>query len=108
MTALALGAAAAAGRRARPKPWPAGPDLAGTRLDINATGEVDPGPRPGDHFGRGSDASADRDRAIEENAARMERVRAALKRAGIADRDIQTQSISLNPEYHYEENQPPR
>ena len=37
----------------------------------------------------------------------MERVRAALKRAGIADKDIQTSSISLNPEYRYVENQPP-
>ena len=33
----------------------------------------------------------------------MERVRAALKRAGIADRDIQTSTISLNPEYRYDE-----
>ena len=39
--------------------------------------------------------------------ARMERVRAALKRAGIADRDIQTSSINLNPDYRYDENQPP-
>ena len=46
--------------------------------------------------------------AISENAARMERVRAALKRAGIADRDIQTSNISLNPEYRYQENQPPQ
>jgi uncharacterized protein YggE len=37
----------------------------------------------------------------------MERVRAALKRAGIADRDIQTSSINLNPDYRYENNQPP-
>jgi hypothetical protein len=37
----------------------------------------------------------------------MKRVRAALKRAGIADRDIQTSSISLNPDYRYENNQPP-
>lgn len=38
----------------------------------------------------------------------MEQVLAALRRAGIADRDIQTSSISLNPEYRYEENQPPQ
>jgi copper chaperone CopZ len=35
-------------------------------------------------------------------------VRAALKRAGIQDRDIQTGSISLNPEYNYQQNQPPK
>jgi uncharacterized protein YggE len=38
----------------------------------------------------------------------MERVRAALRRAGIAERDIQTANINLNPEYRYVENQPPR
>ena len=38
----------------------------------------------------------------------MDRVRAALKRAGIADRDIQTSNISLNPEYRYAENQSPK
>ena len=38
----------------------------------------------------------------------MERVRAALKRAGIEDRDIQTSSINLNPEYRYDQNRPPR
>ncbi len=45
--------------------------------------------------------------AIRQNAARMERVRAALRRAGIAERDIQTSAISLQPEYRYAENQPP-
>jgi len=35
-------------------------------------------------------------------------VRAALKRAGIADRDIQTSNVSLNPDYRYAENQPPQ
>ena len=37
----------------------------------------------------------------------MARVRAALKRAGIADKDIQTSSFNLNPEYRYDENQSP-
>ena len=39
--------------------------------------------------------------------ARMDAVRAALRRAGIADRDIQTSTISLQPDYRYAENQPP-
>jgi len=38
----------------------------------------------------------------------MDRVIAALKRAGIEDRDIQTSSISLNPEYRYPDNQSPQ
>jgi uncharacterized protein YggE len=53
---------------------------------------------------RAQNASA----AIQENANQMERVRAALKRAGIADRDIQTSNLSLNPEYRYIENQSPQ
>ena len=37
--------------------------------------------------------------ALRTNAADMNRVIAALKRAGIADRDIQTSNLSLNPVY---------
>ena len=46
--------------------------------------------------------------AMQENARRMERVIAALRAAGVADRDIQTSNLSLNAEYHHEDNQPPR
>ena len=38
----------------------------------------------------------------------MNRVLAAIKAAGVADKDVQTSGISLNPQYRYEENQPPR
>ena len=38
----------------------------------------------------------------------MQRVLAALKHAGVADRDIQTSNVSLNPEYRYPENQSPQ
>ena len=38
----------------------------------------------------------------------MDRVVAALKRAGVEDRDIQTSNINLNPEYTYANNQPPK
>lgn len=37
--------------------------------------------------------------AIADNSRRMDQVVAALKRAGIADRDIQTSAINLNPVY---------
>ena len=33
---------------------------------------------------------------------------AALKRAGVAERDIQTSSVALSPEYRYQDNQPPQ
>lgn len=37
--------------------------------------------------------------ALADNSRKMDRVIAALKRAGIAERDIQTQAISLQPRY---------
>jgi len=39
--------------------------------------------------------------AIRANAERMDAVVAALKRAGVADRDIQTASLNLQPQYYY-------
>jgi uncharacterized protein YggE len=81
--------------------------LAGTRLDISATGEVSTVPDLAIISAGVQTLQPSATAAIEENAGRMERVRAALKRAGIADKDIQTSSISLNPDYRYGENQPP-
>ncbi len=45
--------------------------------------------------------------AMAQNSARMAAVLAALRGAGIAERDLQTASISLAPQYRYENNQPP-
>ncbi|MBA3666354.1 MAG: SIMPL domain-containing protein [Sphingomonas sp.] len=106
LTALALGAAmvpAAAMAQAGANI----PVLSGTRLDINATGEVTRVPDLAIISAGVQTLKPTATGAIEENATRMERVRAALKRAGIADKDIQTSSINLNPEYRYVENQPP-
>ncbi len=44
--------------------------------------------------------------ALAANAADMNRVIAALKRAGIADRDIQTSNLSLNPIYQQQRSLP--
>ncbi len=45
--------------------------------------------------------------ALSDNAQRMARVLAAVKRAGIADRDIQTATVQLQPQYRYGDNVPP-
>ena len=82
--------------------------ISGTRLDVSATGEVSRVPDIAIISAGVMTRSASATAAISENAARMERVRAALKSAGIPDRDIQTSNISLNPEYRYQENQPPQ
>lgn len=45
--------------------------------------------------------------AMRENAERMTAVVAAVRKAGLAERDIQTTGISLQPQYRYENNTPP-
>lgn len=82
--------------------------LAGTRLDINATGSVTRVPDVAVISAGVTTRSATAGGAIRDAAARMARVRAELKRAGVADRDIQTSNISLNPDYVYADDQPPR
>lgn len=82
--------------------------IAGTRLDVSATGEVSRVPDIAIVSAGVVTRSTSASGAIQENAERMERVRAALRRAGLAERDIQTSNISLNPEYRYGENQPPQ
>jgi uncharacterized protein YggE len=104
LAAAVLAAPAAASAQAMAVVQP----LAGTRLDVSATGEVTRVPDVAvistGVVTRASTATA----AIQQNAARMERVRAALRRAGIEDKDIQTSSINLNPDYVYVERQPPK
>jgi uncharacterized protein YggE len=46
--------------------------------------------------------------AIRRNAEQMSRVMAALQAMGIADTDVQTSGVSLNPDYQYLANRPPR
>lgn len=46
--------------------------------------------------------------AVSQNTTKMNGVMAALKRVGIADRDIQTANLSVNPQYQYGENRPPK
>jgi uncharacterized protein len=96
-----LGFALAAPLRADP------PALAGTRLDINASGEVTRVPdvatlSAGVVTQAGSAAAA-----MADNARRMAAATAALRKAGIADKDIRTATLSLQPQYRYADNQPP-
>ncbi|HEY4560663.1 MAG TPA: SIMPL domain-containing protein [Lysobacter sp.] len=51
--------------------------------------------------------AADANAAMRENAAQMAKVVAAIRAAGVAERDVQTAGVNLNPQYRYAENQPP-
>ena len=100
--ALLLAAVPAAAQTGEVRP------ISGTRLDVVAAGEVT---RVPDLVRINAGVVTQAPTAVEairQNAARMEAVRAALRAAGIADRDIQTSSVSLNPTYRYAENQPPQ
>ncbi len=79
-----------------------------TSLNISATGEVKAAPdMAGISLGVQSQAPTAAE-AMSQNAARMTRIVAALKRAGAADKDIQTQGLNLSAQYAYEQNVPPR
>jgi len=82
--------------------------IAGTRLDVNASGEVTRVPDLAIISAGVVTKAATAGSALQQAANRMQRVRAALKAAGIEERDIQTSNISLNPEYRYVNNQPPQ
>ena len=51
--------------------------------------------------------AADANAAMRANAVQMDKVMAAIKAAGIGERDVQTSGINLNPQYKYVENAPP-
>ena len=81
--------------------------IIGTQLDLSATGIVRRTPDVAT-IGAGV-VTQDRDAgsAMTANATRMTQVVSALRRAGVADRDIQTASLTLQPQYRYADNQPP-
>ncbi len=107
VVALMLGAAASPAAAQAPQSM-IGQTIDGTRLDINATGEVTRVPDVAVISAGVVSRSATASGALQETAARMQRVLSALKSAGVAERDIQTNNVSLNPEYRYENNQPPQ
>ena len=81
--------------------------IEGTTLDINAEGRTTRVPdvaviRAG-VVTQAPTAAA----ALADNSARMARVLAAIRRAGLAERDLQTSNVGLSPQYKYADNQPP-
>jgi uncharacterized protein len=83
------------------------PQISGTRLDVTARGDVRRVPDVAIISAGVVTQAADAATAMRDNAARMARVIAALKKAGVADRDVSTSSINLSPQYRYVENQTP-
>lgn len=79
-----------------------------TTITLNGHGAVDHEPDIA-HISVGVSIDAETaSSAMTQQAARMTGVFNAVKAAGIAERDMQTSSLSLNPTYSYPEKLPPR
>jgi uncharacterized protein len=81
--------------------------ITGTRLELSARGESHVVPDIAIISAGVVTQSPDAATAMRDNAARIARVMAALKKAGLADKDVQTQSVSLSPQYRYANNEVP-
>lgn len=77
-------------------------------LSINAEGKVDRAPDVADMSAGVVTTAPTATEAMRLNANRMAGVIAALKRAGIADRDVQTSGLNLQPQYRYAQNEEPK
>src|SRR5688500_8753486 len=78
----------------------------GTRLDVVASGEVSRVPDIVRINAGVMTQAPTASEAIRANAEQMRTMRAALRQAGVAERDIQTSSINLQPQWRHVENQP--
>ncbi|MBV8972614.1 MAG: SIMPL domain-containing protein [Sphingomonadaceae bacterium] len=96
LPALLLVAAPVSAEEARP-----------TTLTIVAEGHFDRAPDVAELSGGVVTQAPTAAAALAENARRMTDVVAAVRRAGVAERDIQTSGLSLQPQYRYGDNHPP-
>ena len=81
--------------------------VTGTRLDVVATGEVQRVPDIVRINAGVMTQAPTASEAIRANAEQMRTMRAALRRAGVEERDIQTSSINLQPQWRHNENRAP-
>jgi uncharacterized protein YggE len=77
-------------------------------LNLSAFGEVRTAPDMATISLGVTTQGATADEAMRTNATRMNQVVAALKGRGVAERDIQTSGLNLNPQYAYNQGEAPR
>lgn len=108
LAALVLAGSAAAASAQTTTPVVADSMFRATTLNLSAFGESTVAPDKATiTLGVQTDAPT-AEQAVRDNATKMTRVIEALKRGGLSDREIQTSSLNLNPQYVYQENLPPR
>lgn len=94
--ALAVPAAALAQAPAQP-----GAATDGTLLSVSATGEARRVPDVATLSAGVVTRAADANAALRANAAQMNRLMEAVRKAGIAERDIQTSDLGVSPQYDH-------
>jgi uncharacterized protein YggE len=102
----------AAGAMAQPAPMSHGPMAEGmhhmgTMLTVTAEGRSTRVPDVAEVSGGVVTTAPTAAAAMRENADKMNAVVDAVRKAGVADRDIQTTGLSLSPQYRYVNNAPP-
>ena len=105
-TCIALGTSTTACAQSRTSPDIAVPADA-TLLSVSASADVQHAPDVAGISAGVVTQAADANAAMRANAGKMQKVMAAIHAAGIADKDIRTSGINLNPQYRYADNQPP-
>ncbi len=77
-------------------------------LSVSAEGKVERTPDVADLSAGVVTTAATATEAMRLNATKMTAVVASLKRSGLADRDIQTSGLNLQPQYRYVQNEEPK
>jgi len=107
-TAVALAAVAAPASAQTVQPGAIQMMQPAPSLNLSAYGEVKAAPDMATiTFGVQTEAPTAQ-QAMRDNATQMTQVVAALRRAGIAERDIQTSGLNLSAQYDYVQNEPPK
>ena len=83
------------------------PEIKGTTLDISAEASIKAEPDMATISAGVVTTAPTADAAMKENSTKMNAIFAAVKKAGIADKDRQTSGITVHPQYRYEENKAP-
>lgn len=84
------------------------PAIEGTVLSVSAEGLSEAAPDMGTVSLGVMTEGATAQAALSANSQRMNNLMQALRRAGVAERDVQTSNVSVNPQYAYEEGRAPR
>jgi len=100
---LTVASLSASAQEARPMMLPAD----GTLLEVSAEGDSTRTPDLAVIQAGVVTQNVTAGEAMRQNSTRMAAVLAALKRAGVAERDVQTSNIALSPQYRYADNKPP-